>query len=79
MWQPTNKEAKPGWKLSAPTAVSGPHAVSAKQWKAVLVKINEELMITRQGAHKRSFDPELDEKEDGWIKWNKERDKEFDR
>lgn len=79
VWHPESKKSvQPGWKLTKPAPVSGPPTVSMQEWKEILVKMNEELIITRQGASKKTFDPKLDEKHDDWIKWNKVRDKEFD-
>ncbi len=80
VWQPrADRETPPGWKLSAPEKVSGPRTVSFQQWNEILVKLNEELVITREGAQKKPFDPKLMEKNDDWVKWNKLRDGEFDR
>lgn len=79
VWKPTAQTVSPDWKLSTPTKVSGPKAVTIQQWSEILVKINEELVVTNNGAVKKSFDPQQDELNDEWIKWNKARDADFDR
>ena len=38
----------------------------------------EELIITKQRVTKGDFDPVVDEKNDAWIRWNKQRDRELD-
>ncbi|MEE8540145.1 MAG: FecR domain-containing protein [Desulfobacterales bacterium] len=73
--QASNEE---GWKIAKPVPIQGPKPVTMEAWVEIILKLNEELTITRQGTTKRAFDPKYDEAHDDWIKWNKMRDKEFD-
>jgi hypothetical protein len=78
VWRPQVQEAGPGWRLTKPTKVAGPHPVSRKEWTEIILKLHQELFITKQGATRRDFDPVLDEKKDDWVRWNKQRDGELD-
>jgi len=79
VWRfPPQVSEEEGWKITKPVPIQGPKPVSMEEWVEIILKLNEELTITRQGATKRAFDPKYDEAHDDWIKWNKMRDKEFD-
>lgn len=78
VWRPQAQKAGPGWRLTKPTKVAGPRPVSREEWTEIILKLHQELLITKQGVTKEDFDPVLDEKKDGWIRWNKQRDRELD-
>ena len=66
------------WKITEPVPIQGPIPVTMEEWTGIILKLHQELSITRQGATIRPFDPKYDEIHDDWIKWNKMRDKAFD-
>ena len=79
IWRfPSQRSDKEDWKITEPVPIQGPQPVTMEEWTGIILKLHEELSITRQGAATRAFDPEYDEIHDDWIKWNKMRDKAFD-
>ncbi|MBF0224503.1 MAG: FecR domain-containing protein [Desulfobacterales bacterium] len=80
IWKPQVESNNSGWRLKAPSPVAGPHSVSFEEWTEIILKKNQEILITNQGATKKAeFNPLMDEQTDNWIKWNKARDDEMNK
>lgn len=79
IWRfPPQRSDDEDWKITEPVPIQGPKPVTMEEWTGIILKLHEELSITRQGAAISAFDPKYDEMHDDWIKWNKMRDEAFD-
>ncbi|MEW5736247.1 MAG: FecR family protein [Thermodesulfobacteriota bacterium] len=64
--------SSPG-KVSAPSSVPGPHAVTMARWVEI-VSAMQRLVVKNDGTYSRSDITEDQVREDPWVKWNRERD-----
>ncbi len=82
VWNPCERPTgnmMPPKKVSGPVPVAGPHPVGMKEWTSIILTKHQQIVVTKQGPLKKeAFDP-LKDRDNAWVKWNVERDQDFEK
>ena len=70
------KPMGPPTRVSGPTPIPGPHKVSMEEW-TVIIKSMQQVRVGANGIPEKPRNFTEKEDRDGWVEWNKARDREI--